>query len=223
MDRSSSVRKSLRPRSKPVNYCKLNSGPDLQLEREQPRGSRGKKWSTSKLYELVVTDTKFEEDKLLVKVHYTDEEWSSPIYDEWRDAGDVTDIPDCYISCSPESRDLFFHQLLASIKESLHGQRKTDSVVNIAISIQRQLFDELASFGVKVSGSRFTLKSPLDLNCVLGEGWHWRIFNSQGDFSFIESGTVTFWLKEKRPLEEYSPDSRLILTHRGFIFHLRFI
>ena len=73
MDRSSSVRKSLRPRSKPVNYCKLNSGPDLQLEREQPRGSRGKKWSTSKLYELVVTDTKFEEIfwiKLLHAIRY---------------------------------------------------------------------------------------------------------------------------------------------------------
>ena len=196
------VRRSTR-RINQINYRKLNSGPTLQEDK-----IKSKTWSVSKLYSLVITDSKVIQDKLFVKVHYTDEGWTSTEFDEWRDASEIIDVPDCHTDFTPELRELFIEQLKTSVKESLHGQRKIDSV---ELPIPRKLLAEFASFGIKGKRSRIFIKSPSDLNCLLGAG----------DFSFIEPGTLSFYLKERKPLEEYSPDGSLRLIHRGFQFQLR--
>ena len=52
-------------------------------------------------------DSKLEEEKLSVKVHYTDKEWSSPCFDEWREACEIVDIPSCYTDNSEEEKAFF--------------------------------------------------------------------------------------------------------------------
>ena len=132
------IRRSQRKR-KQHDYRKLNSGPAVPTEKLV-----SKTWSTTKLYELEVIDSKFVDNKLLVKVHYTDDEWSASCYDSWRDATDVINIPDCCLQFTDELKTQFFEQLKTAIKESLHGQRKIDSKVDIELPIPKTLFEELS-------------------------------------------------------------------------------
>ena len=119
-------------------------------------------------------------------------------------------------------KDLFFTQLKISVKEHLHGQRKVDTVVHIQVAIPKNLFEELARLGIKGTNSHFALSSPEDFNHLLDEGWSWRIFNKQGDFAFVTSDTVTYWMTERRPCEEFLSNGSLKVTHRGFHFNLKF-
>ena len=155
------------------NYGVLNSGPALPAGDHQ----KIKKWSTTKHFNLIVVDSKLEEEKLFVKVHYTDKEWSSPCFDEWREACEIVDIPSCYTDNSEEGKAFFLEQLKSTIKENLHGQRKVDTVVNIELPIARNLFLELSSLGNFVGKQYRVGISALD--SILGEAWHWRIFNCQ--------------------------------------------
>ena len=211
-------RESRRPR-KPVDYKLLHSGPQL------PASSRpkNKTWSTSRFYELEVLESKYIEENLYLKVHYTEEEWTSPIYDDWRLASDVIDIPRAYVSFTEELKELFLEQLGVTIKESLHGQRKVDSVVNISIPIQRDLY--VALFGEETSGPSTSrrLESVDSWKTLLGQNWHRRIINEKGDFAYITPGTISFWMKERKPLQEFSAEGVSIFKHRGFLFHLKFV
>ena len=211
------LRRSKRKRQQP-DYRQLHNGPELPAEKVA-----SKKWSTTKLFELVIIDSKFVGDRHLVKVHYTDEEWSAPSFDSWRDANDIIDIPNCYVHCTDELRAQFFQKLKTAIKEALHGQRKIDSKVNIELQIPKALFEELSCLGRKTKKSFYELQSLADLSGLLGEDWHWRIFNHQGDFAFVTPGTVTFWQKERKPLEQYRANGTLEFIHRGFHFHVQFV
>lgn len=107
------------------------------------------------------------------------------------------------------------------IKESLHGQRKVDSAVNISVQIERKLYKELFSAGSFPKPVQLT--DVKEWNELLGEHWHYRIFNLQGDFAFVTPGTLTYWITERRPLEEYSADGVQVFRHRGFIFRVKFV
>ena len=199
---------------------KLHSGP--QLPKKEKSFTGREKWSTTKLYDLEVIDSKIVEDQLFVKVHYTEEPWKTQFYDTWRDARDIVDIPHTFVNTSQEERTNFIELLRISLKENLHGQRKVDSVVNIELPISKGLFSEISSLGRKSKTNHYLLPALADFNNLLGKGWSFRIINPQGDFSSIEPGTVSFWLTERRPLEEYQPDGGIKLLHRGFRFHLKF-
>ncbi len=86
-DSSLSLRRRGRPK-KQHDYKLLSSGPTLPNDKVTI-----KSWSTTKLFPLVIVDSKKVDETHLVKVHYTEDEWSSPSYDEWRDARDVIDVP----------------------------------------------------------------------------------------------------------------------------------
>ena len=139
-----------------------------------------------------------------MKVHYTEKEWSSQEFDTWLDARDIVDIPESFVNGTEEQKSAFVEQLKTAIKENLHGQRKVDSIVNIELPIPLHLFEEVASLGHKTQVSLrnrlFTLNDISLLDTLLGKGWDRRIFNKQGDFSFVTPGTVTIWLKERQPL-----------------------
>ena len=199
------------------DYVALNNGPSLPKDRLKKES-----WSTTKLYHLVVVDSKFIAEKLYVKVHYTDKEWDSAKYDEWRSADEVLDIPNCYLENTPEGKAFFLQQLKIAIKESLHGQRKVDSIVNIELPIQKDLFHELALHGKRAQSRLYYIQSLVAFDSLLEEGWHWRIFNSQGDFAFVTPNTISFRLTERRPLEQYSAEGNLEVLHRGFMFKMKF-
>lgn len=98
-------------------------------------------WSTTKLFELEITDSKDVNNQLLVKVHYLDEEWTASKYDAWVAAKDIIDIPQCFVKGTSEQRAFFLSSLRLLIKENLHVQRNVDTVVNIELPIQRSLFE----------------------------------------------------------------------------------
>ncbi len=117
-----------------INYLELAKGPSLphiHAKRET--------WSTKKLYDLTVSKSKLEDGVLKVFVHYTG--WASA-YDEWRDASDILDIPEEYLFSNKETKKLCYYNLRIAIKESLHGQRKVNSVVEVHHAIQRDVFDD---------------------------------------------------------------------------------
>lgn len=86
------------------------------------------------------------------------------------------------------------------------------------------IFEELSHLGRKSKNtkSQFVLESLSNVDGVLGKGWNTRIFYRQGDFAYVEPNTVTFWLMERRPLEEFSCEGNLTLIHRGFCFRMQF-
>lgn len=101
------IRRSGR-RREPVDYTKLNSGEALPKEYTGCTSTRKEAWSTSKLYHLEIVETKDIDAVTWVKVHYTDKQWNSSRYDEWRLARDVIDIPDCLYFIDSRIEDIFF-------------------------------------------------------------------------------------------------------------------
>lgn len=67
------------------------------------------------------------------------------------------------------------------------------------------------------------INSLSDFDCILGEGWHWRVCNEERDFAHIEPGTLKYWMSKRRPLEEYTSEGFKQLLHRGYRFHLQFV
>ncbi len=201
-----------------IDYKKLNSGGGEPKVCQHSH--RQKTWAASKLFELAIIDSKTLDGLSFVKVHYLDKEWDSPKFDKWREADDIIDIPQCLIVSTSEIEAVLTQQLKTNIKESLHGQRKVDSIVNIELPVPRDFFNIFAAIGRKIN-NLFSLESISSFDGVLGRGWNWRVFNSQGDFAFVTPGTITYRLKS-RPLEQYSPEGALQLIYRGFVFHLKF-
>ena len=211
-----------RPRRKPrVDYLELSQGP--AIDSHPPPPHKKECWSTRTHYSLTVTDTKLQDGVLFEKVHYTG--WHSK-YDEWRKASDVVDIPSEFIQTSDESRRLFFTNLGINVKEALHCQRKSDSLVEIKLQIPLELFEELKEFGTlkKQRGiSWYKLKTLSSLAVFLGPTWNYRIVNAQGDFAYVARGIVNFRLGERQPLMEYTSEGSPKLTHRGYVFTMKFV
>lgn len=214
------LRRGLRRRA-PVNYQQLTKGPRLPTDKKV---RQFKTWSTTKLYPLEITDSKVVGDKLMVKVHYVEKEWVSHIYDEWRDAEEIVNVPDSFVKYTAETRELFLSRLGIAIKESLHGQRKVDSAVKLRVDIPKNLFEDLfLDNNLPPHTGRICLDSFDQWNSYLGKNWNLRIFNCNGDFACVMPGTLCYWLSDKKPLEEYRLDGGLRLIHRGYLFSLKFV
>lgn len=158
-----------------------------------------------------------------MKVQYLDEEWTAPKYDAWVSVKDTIDIPHCFVQYTPEQGAFFFSSSLQIlIKDNLHVQRKVDTVVKIELPIQRSLFEKLRVLRKSKRKSHFVINSLSDFDCFFGEGWHRRGCNKERDFAHIEPGILTYWMLERRPLEEFPSEGFKRLQHRGFRFHLQF-
>ena len=84
-------------RKKPrVDYKKLADGPAIPCD-----STKSDRWSTKKLYKLVVKESRLEDGTLKLYVHYIG--WPTR-YDEWRVASEVLDIPEVYTQSSPEGK-----------------------------------------------------------------------------------------------------------------------
>lgn len=71
----------------------------------------------------------------------------------------------------------------------LHRFRR-NSGMNIELPIQRNLFEELSIKSNSTRKSHFVINSLSDFDCILGEGWHWRVCNEERDSAHIEPGTL---------------------------------
>ena len=54
----------------------------------------------------------------------------------------------------------------------------------------------------------FTIRNYSDLNDLLGEGWHLRVANTNGDFSHVIIETIQFYMMCPRPLLDFEVAGR---------------
>ena len=93
------------------------------------------------------------------------------------------------------------------IKRKLYSGRKENPEVRIELSFEEDVFQE----GMVVAGSKhmernrevYRLRSNGDLDSCLGVKWDERIMKENGDFAFVITGTVRYWIKRKAPIVEY--------------------
>ena len=58
----------------------------------------------------------------------------------------------------------------------------------------------------KVSGvQRYKIRKFSDLNSLLGNNWHFRGLNSNGDYGYVMLETVEFYIRKSWSLSEYIP------------------
>ncbi|KAJ8019297.1 hypothetical protein HOLleu_42178 [Holothuria leucospilota] len=122
----------------------------------------------------------------------------------------------------------FKSELQIAVKESLHCNRKCDSLVELSIPLPRDTFKVMTDCGVQISSKpgKWTLHELTDLNEVIGKDWYYRIVNRFSDFSYVKKGSFTYWPAERPPLHEYNfSDSGLSskFTHRGFALKVKFV
>ena len=197
-----------------VDYQELANGAPLP----KVHVSNKTTWSTRKLYELEIKDNRQVNGELEVYVHYIG--WPTK-YDEWRSASEVLDIPEEFLTSTEESRKLFFANFRTSIKESLHGIRKADSLVELRLPIAKDIFAEVAELGSKDKKGAIRFEFA-NLVAVLGDNFHYRIFNRHGDFAYIRDDTLSCRLCEREPLKEYTQNGEPLYTHRGFVLVVKF-
>ncbi len=196
-----------------VDYRQLAEGPKLTEERQKTN------WSTRQYFELEVCDSKLENGQLFFKVHYIG--WSAT-FDEWRVANEVIDIPEEFLQSSNETRSLVVQNLKLAIKEALHCQRKSDSLIELRVQIARDFFEEISKLCTELKRGEYKLNAKNSLNCLLGAGWHYRIINEHKDFAFI-AGDVFFRLSEREPLREFSSEGQVTFLHRGYRLVMKFV
>ena len=112
-------------------------------------------------------------------------------YDEWKMRDEVI------VSASPTLDRPDFHpitELACLIKKRLLLSRHQESAVSVLVPSTKDGFAEQGQFAI--SGYS-------DLNDLFGEGWHYRITNRIGDFSYVIPATVAFWETRPHPLKEY--------------------
>ena len=150
-----------------------------------------------------------------MKIHYVG---YSTCFDEWRPFGadggsgyfpfvrsEKLFIPS---ENSLEDRKQSFHgQLVREIKKKLWSGRREDPDINIDLTVDQDVFMEgLGSVlpGVLQTGKMvYQLVSNRVLDSYLGLKWDERILNPAGDFAYVISGTIKYWLGQRSPIIEY--------------------
>ena len=151
-----------------------------------------------RLYEIEV----LEEDEHRVKVHYTG---YSSRYDEWLRRSDLVFKPPKQLAHEPDFSLLSV--LACSIKKSLVVSRKADSAVRIQLPFDIEVFHRLVEKGKSLGNSRYGLQSYSDLSELLGDKWHLRITNINGDFSYVILETVCFYLNHLKPIIDFDVEN----------------
>ena len=151
----------------------------------------------NQLYEIEVLE---EEDR--IKVHYTG---YSSRYDEWLRRSEIVFKPPKQLAHEPDFSLLSV--LACSIKKSLTVSRKADSAVRIQLPFDMTEFQRLVEKGKSLGNSRYGLQSYSDINELLGDKWHLRIININGDFSYVILETVRFYLIRPKPIIEFDVEN----------------
>ena len=84
---------------------------------------------------------------------------------------------------------------------------RDDPDIRIEMTTDCDVFNNgLASVGkslIERNRTVFKVKRNKELNNLLGEKWDERILNKNGDFAFVEEGTIKFWLHARDPIKEF--------------------
>ena len=114
------------------------------------------------------------------------------------------------------------------IKEHLNIARRSDSQIIIRLPTSSGIFKKFVAECGLQSKSEIYRYDPRDSHVeeVLGANWNKRICNSAGDFAEINHNTLTFALKQRRPLVEYTlKEEKFVkhLVHRGYMCVIKFV
>ena len=141
------------------------------------------------LYDIEV----IEEDGPRVKVHYIGYDST---YDEWKLKEEIA------LRAAKPTTDFHpFTELACQIKRKLHPSRHEDPGVRLQVPTTKE-----AQLGTP-KGKVYTINAYEDLSPILGDKWHLRITNRNGDFSYVVLSTVQFHLTNPRCLMEYEPQT----------------
>lgn len=90
----------------------------------------------------------------------------------------------------------------------MYSSRKEDPDIRIELPLEQDVFE--AGLGLSASIKRvernkevYRLHSCSELDNCLGAKWDERIMNQNGDFAYVLTNTVRFWLIRKAPITEY--------------------
>ena len=141
-----------------------------------------------------------EEDQYKVKIHYSG---YSSSYDEWIRRSEIIYRPSK--GSSPDENLSLISALACTIKQKLVPSRKhKDPAVRIQMPFDSCSFQLLQRKGKNVGTFRgnknYTVVKYSDLDELLGERWHIRVVNVNGDFSYAILETIRFYLTQPRPL-----------------------
>lgn len=166
--------------------------------------SKCRKRSTLFPVEVIDEDTQHQ-----VKIHYVG---YSNKYDEWIRKSQIQYKP-VVLPLSSKELNLQSHNfttLACCIKQKLIPSRKLeDPKVRIQIPFDNTSFNLLKRNGVlldiQVNGHQvYGIKDYEDLDELLGEQWHLRIVNINGDFSCALLKTIQFYATCPKPILDFS-------------------
>ena len=171
--------------------------------------------SQDKLYPIEVVET----DGSRARVHYVGYNNSN---DEWRDLSELVTIPVGSRSHNDNTSKVpaynipiqpfsLYNELRIKIKQALVCRTgKTSPSVVIDMGFDYLLFKGgLQAVGIakqKTHGNiRYKLKCYKDLDPLLGQNWHYRGANENGDYAFVILSTVEYYIHQRKKIIEYCP------------------
>ena len=148
-------------------------------------------------------------DRGEVKIHYIG---FGRIYNEWIRKSQIQYVPTattCVNSCAEAGEDQFFATLTCELKRKLVPDRHEDPVIQIQLACNNNNFAILKSKGVitgrRVKGQQeYAITNFSDLNDLLGESWHIRVYNINGDFSKVVLNTVRFHAMQPKAIMDFN-------------------
>ena len=106
-----------------------------------------------------------------------------------------------------DRREMFHGQLYRAIKRRLCPGRREDPETRIELAVERDVFSTGLAKITKSTLERgkeiYVVKNNRILDSILGAKWDEGIFNSNGDFAYVEDDTVRYWLTKKASIDEY--------------------
>ena len=181
---------------------------DFSSHRSQVGAKRKAAKPDKTLYEIEIIDIDKAQDK--VKIHY---KGYGSEFDEWRSCVEIG-LPIRLEKLRLPGEDSFedrynsfYDSLYREIKKKLYSTMRDDPDIRIEMTTDCDVFNNgLASVGkslIERNRTVFKVKRNKELNNLLGEKWDERILNKNGDFAFVEEGTIKFWLHARDPIKEF--------------------
>ena len=191
------------PRNRSISR-RLRESAGYKVGTTRPPTSSRRSNHNRRLYNVQV----IAEEQYQLKIHYVG--YSSK-YDEWICRGQIKYVPSkSIVQQEPDSiPEHCFSVLTCRIKQKLIPSRKTeDPLVKIQMPFNKRAFMTLRKVGKSLGSSRghqvYTISQYNNFNDLLGDHWHIRIANSNGDFSLVMLETIRFYVTEPKSLLDFN-------------------
>ena len=200
-----------------------------------PRGiQRRPKRVTKPREQLYAVDILERGENGRIKVHYIGYDSE---YDEWKGEDELEDISEhqSELPASPPDSIVetysLYRDLGVRIKRGLLCSRTSSPVIKIVMPFDVLLFNGgLKEAGVpskRVGGiQHYKISHYRDLNHLLGQNWHVRGINANGDYGYVTCDTVDFCLKKSRKIDDYLPTTNGPRCHKidpGYVLTFSFV